>query len=299
MKQHLALAAAAIILTPSVAVAQANTQQQSSTRDRVGALIGALFGDRLGATTSIEAQWAAGQTPLAKQRVQFESRIDTEVRSGALNQATATRLKADYVSLVQLETRYAADRRFTTQETAELADRYGSLTQVLAEGNYADGGTANAQLAGGRAEFEGRVDAAVTARRISRTEGTRLKSDYAAAVQTETGYLRDGTISQTERADLDSRLDALDARLGDTSYAAATPQTPRTRLDTIQRALASNTLPRAERTQLQIEHEDLSRLEAAYARLNATADDRSYLERRIANLETRARVSGSLATNNR
>ena len=35
---------------------------------------------------------------------------------------------------------------------------------------------------------------------------------------------------------------------------------------------------------------DLLRLEAAYARLTATAEERAYLERRLGELEVRARV---------
>ena len=144
-------------------------------------------------------------------------------------------------------------------------------------------------MANGRAEFETRVNTAVAQRRISRTQGTRLKSDYGAVVRVESGYLRDGTISVAERADLDARLDALDVRLGDTGYAAA-PLTPRTRLDAIGRAIPSSGLSSAARAQLQVEYEDLARLESAYARLNPTSDEQAYLDRRLGELETRARV---------
>jgi hypothetical protein len=192
--------------------------------------------------------------------------------------------------LVQLETRYGADRRFTTQERAELADRYGELTQVLATGDANIATSATATVAQRRTEFEQRVDAAVAARRLSRVQGTRLKADYTAVVQTEADYLRDGVISERERDDLDSRLDALDARVGDAPTAAVAP-TPRLRLDAIARAIPSSGLAAAAQARLRVEHEDLSRLEAAYARLtNVTADDRAYMERRLADLETRARV---------
>lgn len=290
MEKYLTLvAAAALTLTNGPVYAQRSAEQQTSQRDRIGAILGTLFGDRLGATTSIEAQWAAGQTPLANQRSQFESRVDTDVRSGALSQATGARLKSDYAALVQLETRYGADRRFTTQERTELADRYGALTQVLAGGDANGATAATAAVADGRAEFERRVDTAVSSRRISRTQGTRLKADYSAIVQVEAGYLRDGTISDRERDDLDSRLDALDVRLGDATF-GATALTPRSRLDAIVRALPASGLSSAAQTQLRVEHEDLSRLEAAYAQLNASADDRAYLERRLTDLETRARI---------
>jgi hypothetical protein len=282
--------AAALGVAAVPATAQTSSSQQSSQQDVVGTILGSLFGTRPGTTTSLEAEWAAGRTPLGNQRVEFENRVDAAVQAGTLTQATGTRLRSDYGSLVQLETRYGADRRFTTAERNELADRYGELTQVLADGRYADSATAaTAAVADGQAEFGRRVDAQVTARKLSRTNGTRLKSDYAALVQVETGYLRDGVLSAAEQDDLDARLDALDARVGDTSYAAA-PPTPRARLDAIAGALPASGLTAAAQTQLRIELEDLTRLESAYSRLTTSADEQAYLDRRLTDLETRARV---------
>jgi hypothetical protein len=288
MKKIIAITgAAALALTAGSAMAQVSNSQQSEPNP-LAAIFGALFGDRTGSTTSIEAQWAAGQTPLANQRAQFESRIDTEIRTGGLTQATGARLKSDYYDLVQLEARYGADRRFTTAERTTLADRYGDLTQVLADRGYADNSTYTTnEVADGRAEFDARVDAALAARQITRAQARRLKTDYAAVANVEASYLRDGVISGSERADLDTRLDALDARLPGTAYATLTP---RQRLDTIGRALANNRLSTNVRAQLQVEYEDLARLESAYARINESADEQAYLDRRLAELETRARV---------
>ena len=292
-KYALLAAAAAMTAMAPPALAQSTTGQSQS--DRIGSIFGALFGDRLGTTTSLEAQWAAGRTPLAMQRNQFDTRVDAEIRTGNLTQAVGARIKADYVSLIELEARYGADQRFTSQERIDLADRYGALTQVLADRGYPDGGFAGgnvapaADVANGRAEFDGRVAAAIAARRITRVEGTRLKSDYAALVQTEAGYLRDGVISDAERDDLDIRLDALDARVVGSTNAAAV-LTPRARLDAIVRALPSSGLSSIAQAQLRVEQQDLSRLEAAYARLSVSADERAYLERRLGELEVRARL---------
>ena len=288
MKKSLILtAAAAMALTATPALAQSNNDNPFAS------IFGALFGDRLGVTTSIESQWAAGQTPLANQRAAFEAKVDTEVRNGSINQATAMRLKADYYNLVQLEDRYGADRRFTTAERTELADRYGQLTQVLAEGGYGDNATTLASVADGQAEFNARVDSAVAARRITRAAGTRIKSDYAALARLENSYLRDGTITLAERNDLDARLDVLDARVGDVAYAALTP---RQRLERIANALPTVRLGRPAAAQLRTEYEDLSRLALAYERLSVTTDDRAYLESRLANLETRAGLAVANST---
>lgn len=291
-------AAGALLLTSVSALAQtpygSTSTQNSTQQDTVGAIIGALFGDRLGVSTSVEQQWAAGRKPLATQRTQFNAQIDTNVRNGSLTSANGARMKSEYDELVALETRYGADGRFTTAERTELGDRYGDLTQALTEGGYADtGGSGSTALsvADGRTEFDRRVDAQVSARRLSRTQGTRLKTDYAALVQTEASYARDG-FSSREREDLDARLDALDTRVGDTAYGGgSTPVLDnRTRLSNIDRALSASGLNATAQAQVRVEVGDLTRLEAAYARATPSSDDRSYLERRIADLETRARV---------
>lgn len=290
-----ALVAGALVFSAGSAFAQiSNGSAQQSTgaqENRVGQILGALFGDRLGVSTSIESQWAAGRKPLATQRTQFNTRIDADVRSGALTAANGARMKADYDQLVTLETRYGADGRFTTQERAELGDRYGDLTQALTEGGYADGGSSTTlSVAEGRAEFDRRVDAGVSSRRLTRVQGTRLKGDYAALIQTEATYARDG-IGSRERDDLDARLDALDARVGDTAVGGAPAVLDnRTRLANIERALSTSGLSAALQAQARVELGDLIRLDAAYTQAAPTSDDRSYLERRIANLETRARV---------
>lgn len=283
------IVALSVFGTPAFAQTTTADQPQSRQQESIGSIFSTLFGDRIG-TGTIEAQWAIGRTPLANQKVQFETKVDAEVRAGAINQTTGTRLKTDYAELVQLEARYGADRRFTTQERSDLSDRYGKLTQALVDKSYGDDEQIG-EVAKGKAEFDRRVDASVSARRISRVEGSRLKADYAALADVEISYLRDGTLSARERDDLDTRLDALDTRVGDTAYGSGSAtQTPRSRLDAIAKALPASGLSAAAKTQLQVEHGDILRLEAAYARISPTADERSYLERRISELETRARV---------
>lgn len=290
------LVVGASMLSAGSAFAQSSSgstrQPTGAQENRVGQILGALFGDRLGASTSIESQWTAGRKPLATQRTQFNTRIDADVRTGSLTAANGARMKADYDQLVALETRYGADGRFTTQERAELGDRYGDLTQAVTEGEYADVGSAAVTLSvtEGRAEFDRRVNAGVSSRRLTRVQGTRLKSDYAALIQTEVTYGRDG-ISDRERDDLDARLDALDARVGDTAVGGGPAVIDnRTRLANVERALSTSGLSAALQAQARVEIGDLTRLDAAYAQASPTSDDRSYLERRIGNLETRARV---------
>lgn len=281
----------ALLAAGAIAVTAVPAQAQTSTRDRIGQILGQLLGRPVeaGAAASVDAQWVAGQMPLATDRVQFETQVDTAVSERRITQATGTRLKADYLALVQLEARYGADRRFTSTERADLVQRYNALAAVVAAGRYADEAVATPLVADGQAEFNRRVDAQVSARRLSRTQGTRLKTDYTALVRVEAGYLADGIITDAERDDLDTRLDALDVRVGDVAYTPA-PLTPQQRLDAIASALPASGLTTSAQAQLRVEHGDLARLAAAYARLTPTADERTYLETRLADLETRARV---------
>lgn len=291
MKPTLLLAAAAVALTAMPVVAQTSGQStaQPSVRDRIGQVLGNLLGYGNNADSSLEGQWTANRRPLGMQRVEFDSRVDADVRSGRMTQSTASRLKSDYAVLVSLEAQYGADRTFTSAERTELTTRYNALVQVLADGRYGDAAFGpRAEVAEGQSAFNARVDAQLAARRLTRVAATRLKSDYAALIGVEISYLRDGTLSEREREDLDERLDVLDQRVGDVAYTPVV--TAKSRLDAIARALPTSGLTATARAQTLIEHGDLVRLEAAYARLTPTADERAYLESRIANLETRARV---------
>ncbi len=270
-------------------MAQSTSTPSPSTRDRIGQILGNLLGVDNSADSSLDGQWRAGRLALSSQRVEFMTRVDADVRSRILAQETGTRLKADYAALVDLEARYGADRLFSTTERGDLTARYNVLLQVLADRSYGDSVALQAEVSEGQAEFNRRIDARVTARKLTRASGTRIKADYAALVKVEAGYLRDGTLSEDERDDLDTRLDALDLRVGDVAYSA--PVTVKSRLDAIARAVPTSGLTAAARTQLLVEHGDLVRLEAAYARLTTSTEERTYLEARLANLETRARVA--------
>ena len=295
-----AIAAGAFVLAAApLAVAQtpySPTQQQqpSSQQDAFGAILGALFGDRLGVSTSLESEWGRGRRPLSTQSAQFQTRLDTDVRSGRLSSSEANRLRGEYDDLVRLEARYTSDGRVTTQERADLVAQYREFSQRVEAGgaDYSGGRTS---VADGRAEFEARVDTALRNRRLTRTEATRLKTDYQDLIRVESGYLRDSRLTAQERDDLDTRLDALDARVGDgptngggnNGYLDA-----RTRLSNIERAVsASNSgLNRTEVADIRVEAGDLMRLDAAYSRTQPSSDDRTYLDRRIGELEVRARI---------
>lgn len=284
--------AATALLAISAGAVQAQTANSQNNQDRLGAIVGTLFGDRLG-LSAMDQAWLRAERPLRDGQSQFNARVDTSVRSGAISSAAAARVRSDYDGLVRLEAQYAGDGRFSADERADLNARYSALLRTLEAG--ASGYDDAPSVAQGRADFEGRINAAVSARRITRAQATQLRTDYQALIQLEARYLADGSISANERADLDTRLDALDARLGDgpVTTTPAIPVTPRARLTELESSLAvserNGTVSRVDAADIRVELGDLMRLEAAYGRYAASADEKAYLDRRIQDLQTRIR----------
>jgi hypothetical protein len=291
IKTFTALAAGAVVLSMAP-LAQAQTpygqsgSQQSTGQEVFGQILQNLFGGQT--TGSIDSEWSRGRRALGAQQTTFNTRLDAQVRSGSLSSWSADRIRTDYDALVQLEARYGQDGRFTTQERQDLTTRYNALTSALENGGYGDDIGGYQSAADGRADFEARLDAAVRGRTLTRTNATRLRSDYAAIVSAEAGFQRDG-LSVRERQDIEARLDAIDARVpGGSSGNGGWQQTPRDRLTAIERALY--TLPRGQQDAIRVQFEDLTRLEAAYSRTRPSSDDTAYLERRIGELEVQARI---------
>ena len=171
----------------------------------------------------------------------------------------------------------------------------------VVDNNGGGSGSSDSSVADGRADFDARINAALTARRITRTQATSLRTDYQALIQTEASYGRNG-VDAREQSDIDARLDALDARLGDgpsTGGGYGGGYQPvldnRTRLANIDAAVSSGersgSINRTDAADIRVEHGDLMRLEVAYSRTSPSADDRDYLTRRLGDLEARARVS--------
>ena len=190
--------------------------QQQAPGDVFGALLGALFGVQTAdQDQALDSEWGRGRRPLYQRRADLDARIDAGVRDGSISRYEADRLRDDYDALVQLETRYAADGRMTTTERRELRDRYRALSQRVGDERQDDDTSYGWQpLADQRAAFSARVDLAVRDRRLTRTEGTRLRSDFDALVRLESDYRRDG-LSAREQQDLATRLADLDRRVGD------------------------------------------------------------------------------------
>jgi hypothetical protein len=207
-------------LYPDNAYGSGQTSVQDQPGGVFGAILGALFGGQTAgqADQALEDDWSRGRRPLYQRRADLDARIEAGVRDGSISRTEASRLRGDYEALVQLETRYAADGRMTTTERADLRDRYRALSQRVGdERRDDDDGYGWRPLAEQRAAFDARVDVAVRDRRLTRTEGTRLRADFDALVRLESDYRRDG-LSAREQEDLAARLADLDRRIGDVAW---------------------------------------------------------------------------------
>lgn len=260
----------------------------------IGALFGALFGTNFGSDQTSNDDFAQGRRPLNERRQALEARIDAGVRDGSLTRWEADRLRGDYDALVQLESRYQADGRLTAAEREDLRTRYRALSQQVGDDRNDDQGYNRWEpLASQRAAFDARLDLAVRDRRLTRAEATRLRADFQALAQVEAGYQRNG-LDARETADLRARYAELERRIGDVA-GGGYGDDHRERLADIQVRISAaeraGSLNRNELERVRTEHEDLSRLEAAYARDGLTADERDYLTRRIGELDARVRLT--------
>ena len=249
--------------------------QPQAPGDVFGALLGALFGVQTAdqGDQVLDEDWSRGRRPLYQRRADLDARIDAGVRDGSISRYEADRLRDDYDALVQLETRYAADGRMTTGERSELRDRYRALSQRVGDDRRDDDtGYGWQPVVDQRAAFFGRVDVGVRDRRLTRSEGTRLRADFDALVRLESDYRRDG-LSAREQQDLAARLADLDRRIGDVPYDGGYGYDPRAaeieaRITAGER---NGSLSRSEAARLRDELRDLTR---RWADLEARVDVR-------------------------
>lgn len=276
----LAASAAVLVMAAGAASAQVPYGQQpygqQTPPDPIGAILEALFGDRLGASTTLESEWSRARRPLSVNRARFESQLDADVRSGLISSAAAGGLRAEYGDLVDLEARYTADGRVTARERSDLGERYRTFAaRYQAAGRIDDGYEDWRPLAESRAGFDARVDAGVRARRLTRADADRLRRDFEALVRLEAEYGRNG-LDQRERRDLQSRWDDLDRRVGDAdAYDPYDDYGRDPRAIEIEARIAaserSGRISRAEAARLRDELRDLSR---RWADLEARVDAR-------------------------
>ena len=306
MKKTMLIAAAtsALLLSPA---ATAQVQQDGL----LGRLLGSVFGNNQQTSEqTLEADWDQRRRPFAQRGPVLDQRIDAAVRAGSLDREEADDMRREYDDIVRLEAQYSSNGTISREQRNDLRARYRALNQrVSGEGNgqgygqnddrgYAQGGNQGRwqPIATRNAEFEQRIAAGLRNRSLTQSEATRLRTEWRALGQLEATYQRGG-IDAREQADLWSRYEAIDSRVGgsvggsigtgngygygDDRNTARWTQLG-TRLSSAERA---GTISRVEALQVRAQLGDLARLDTAYASGGYTADERSYLTRRYGELD--------------
>ncbi len=295
MKSRILIAAASGALLMSTAAA---AQVQNQQGDIFSQLLGSIFGNNQQASEqTLESDWNQGQRPFEQRRGRLEERIDTAVRDGSMSRTEADQVRREYDDIVRLEGQYAANGSVSPQQRTELRTRYRALTQRVRNQGFGEGTSQGGYQNDGRwqplstrnGEFEQRISIGLQNRSISQGEATRLRADWRALAQVEAGYMRNG-IDAREQADLSSRYNAIDTRLGGNiggGYGndrnTARWRQMETRLATAERNGGIN---RNDAVQMRAQLSDLARLDAAYAASGYSADERSYLTRRYGELDS-------------
>lgn len=285
--RHLLLASATLLL------ATAATAQQPQSGNFLDQLLDGIFGNNSQQTEqALESDWNQGQRPFAQRGQQLEARIDTAVRNGTLSSSEAEYMRREYDEIVRLEAQYGANGQISAQQRGDLRTRYRAMMQRINSQHSIDqiGGQAGGQwqpIAQQNNLFEQRLGEALRNRRISQAEANRLRNDWRGLAQVEAQYQRGG-IDAREQADLWTRYNAIDTRMGGVLGGnmgngfgnEANSQRWRQmemRLVAAQRAGRVNATQAA---QMRATLGDLERLDAAYARTGYSAEQRTYLSRR-------------------
>lgn len=290
MKTRLLLAAtcgALLVSTAASAQVQGNSQQD----DILGQLLGTMFGNTPQASEqTLESDWNEGRRPFETRRSRFDARIDEALRDGSLSRAEADQVRREYNDIVRLEASYSADGDFSAQQRSDLRARYRALAQRVGGQGYAQGGNQGdgrwLPLSQRGGEFEQRVAAGLSNRTLTPSQATRLRHDWRSLAQAEANYRSRG-IDQREQTDLWARYNAIDSRLDGSNGFGNDRNTARwsqmqTRLVAAER---NGRINRNEAVQMRWQLNDLSRLDVAYASNGYSADQRSYLTQRYAELD--------------
>ncbi|WP_439546758.1 hypothetical protein [Sandarakinorhabdus sp.] len=302
--RHLVFASAALLL------ATAGSAQQQQSGNFLDQLLGGIFGNNSEvAEQALESDWNQGQRPFEQRRQRLDSRIDAAVRDGTISSSEADYMHREYNEIVRLEAQYGANGQITQQQRGDLRTRYRAMTQRInsqhsngfngGQNGYQNGGQNGGQNSGQWQSiaqqnnlFEQRLGEALRNRRISQAEANRLRNDWRTLAQVEGQYQRSG-IDAREQADLWTRYNAIDARMGGVMGGMQAGgfgndgNTQRwrqmeTRLVAAQRAGRVNATQVA---QMRATMGDLERLDAAYGRTGYSAEQRTYLSRRYGELD--------------
>ena len=239
--------------------------------------------------------WGYGSTgewvPIARRQQWLERRIEQGESQGALTRAESASLRRELNQLDRLEGRYAAGG-LSNAERADLDRRFDTLG-VRIRSERRDDQDRWANINERQREIDARIDAGMRDNSLNRAEATRLRAEFREIAALEANYRRGG-LSNSERADLDRRFDALSARVrGERQYSQdrwANVNERQRELDArIDAGLRDRSLTQQEAARLRMEFHAIARVEAGYRRGGLSNTERADLDRRFDALSAQIR----------
>lgn len=182
-------------------------QQRRDLRTRYRAL-----SQRLGGQSGVQdgdqddGRWQ----PLSTRSAAFEQRVAAGLRNRSLTQAEATRLRADWRSLTQIEASYQRGG-IDAREEADLWARYNALDARL--GGGVETGFGSDGNTGRWNQLVIRLGTAEQNGRISRSEAVQVRAQLSDLARLDAAYAGGG-YSADERAYLTQRYREIDQLLG-------------------------------------------------------------------------------------
>lgn len=144
--------------------------------------------------------------PLSMRSAEFEQRIAAALRNRSLSQAGATRLRADWRALAQVEAGYQRGG-IDSREQADLEARYAAIDARMGGSTAVGNGTAR------WGQMEIRLAAAERNGSISRNEATMVRAQLSDLVRLDAAYAARG-MSAEQRSYLTRRQGEIEAAMG-------------------------------------------------------------------------------------
>jgi hypothetical protein len=154
--------------------------------------------------------------PINQRQAAIDARIDEGVRNGALTRGEAARLRTDFRSIVSLEARYrVSGGGLSAWERTDLDHRLDALSRrVYVQKHDRDVAAGWLTINQRQAELDARIDQGVRNGALTRAEAISLRGQFRTIANLEAYYRRTGGgLTAAERADLDRRMDALNAHI--------------------------------------------------------------------------------------
>lgn len=239
---------------------------------------------------------ASAQTINERQANLFQ-RIEAGVQARQLTRVEADNLRSEFYALARLENDYRASAPgLTDWERSDLNRRFDDLSRMIrvdrndGERGY---GNNNWRTINERQDMLfTRISNSERNGRLTRAEADRLRADFYAIARLEEQYRRNG-LTQSERDDLDRRLDLLTRRINDErrdaqgNYGNSFTQRIANLGAAIERAVRSGWLNNSETANLRARQRELANMEVRYRSGGYTVAERRDLDYRIDNLRVR------------